>query len=53
MLWHLENRHTGATYFSKDEEKKALWDKAMEITPKKDLKSNIFWSMHPPIDFSL
>ena len=30
MLWHLEHKHTGATCFSKDEEKKALWDKAMD-----------------------
>jgi len=30
MLWHLEHRHTGATCFSKDEEKKALWDEAMD-----------------------
>ncbi len=38
MLWNLEHRHTGATCFSKDEEKKALWDKAMEIAPENGVK---------------
>ena len=34
MLWHLEHRHTGATCFSKDEEKKALWDKQWKLRLK-------------------
>ena len=42
MLWHLEHRHTGATCFSKDEEKKALWDKAMEIAPENGVKVHHF-----------
>ena len=42
MLWHLEHRHTGATCFSKDEDKKALWDKAMEIAPKNKVKVHHF-----------
>jgi hypothetical protein len=42
MLWHLEYRQTGATCFSKDEEKKALWDKAMEIAPENGVKVHHF-----------
>ena len=42
MLWHLEHRHTGATCFSKDEEKKALWDKAMEVAPENGVKVQHF-----------
>ena len=42
MLWHLEHKHTGATYFSKDEEKKALWDKAMEIAHENGVKVHHF-----------
>ena len=30
MIWHMEHRHTGATCFSGDEAKKALWDQAIE-----------------------
>ena len=30
MIWHMEHRHTGATCFSGDESKKALWDQALE-----------------------
>ena len=29
-IWHMEHRHTGATCFSGDEAKKALWDQAIE-----------------------
>ena len=53
MLWHLEHRHTGATCFSKDEEKKALWDKAMEIAPENGVKVHHFLVNASPIDFSL
>ena len=42
MLWHLEHKHTGATCFSKDEEKKALWDKAMDIAPENGVKVHHF-----------
>ena len=30
MIWHMEHRHTGATCFSADESKRALWDQAVE-----------------------
>jgi hypothetical protein len=30
MIWHMEHRHTGATCFSTDESKKALWAQAVE-----------------------
>ena len=30
MIWHMEHRHTGATCFSGDESKRALWDQAVE-----------------------
>ena len=30
MIWHMEHRHTGATCFSTDESKKALWSQAVE-----------------------
>ena len=30
MIWHMDNRHTGAICFSGDESKKALWNQAVE-----------------------
>ena len=30
IIWHMEHRHTGETFFSGNETKKALWDKAIE-----------------------
>ena len=38
MIWHMEHRHTGATCFSGDESKKALWDQAVESAEKNDVK---------------
>ena len=37
MIWHLEHRHTGATCFSGDESKKALWDQALKSAEKNDV----------------
>jgi|TARA_B100001964_G_C13827761_1_gene420193 uncharacterized protein with GYD domain len=42
MLWHLEHKHTGATCFSKDEEKKALWDKAMDSASENGVTVHYF-----------
>ena len=37
MIWHMEHRHTGATCFSADDSKRALWDQAVESAEKNDV----------------
>ena len=53
MIWHMEHRHTGATCFSTDESKKALWDQAVESAKENGVTVHQFLVNHLHIDFSL
>ncbi len=53
MIWHMEHRHTGATCFSADEAKKALWDQAIDSAKENGVIVLQFLVMLLHIVFSL